>query len=267
MAVSGDTPPTVPGPPPTPNVGAGPRVLILGGTAEARELAGLLIKSGYAPVTALAGITQEPAGRAGDTRIGGFGGAQGLADYVAAQGFCALVDATHPFAMRISSYAKEAAQRTGLPLLRLERPAWTPQPDDRWIPVADNPAAVSAVPAHARVLLTIGRKEVSPYFARSDITGIVRMIEPLDMEVTGNWRVLLARPPFSLEGELRLLSDNSITYLVTKNSGGTETQAKLAAARLKGLPVIMIERPRKPQVPTVADKRQALELLRQVVSA
>jgi precorrin-6A/cobalt-precorrin-6A reductase len=226
-----------------------------------------LIKSGYAPVTALAGITQEPAGRAGDTRMGGFGGAEGLVDYVAAQGFCALVDATHPFAVRISSYAKIAAERTSLPLIRLERPAWMPQPGDQWITVANSLAAVGAIPARARVLLTIGRKEVSPYFARPDITGIARMIEPVDIEVTDNWRVLLARPPYSLEGELRLLSDNSITHLVTKNSGGTETEPKLRAARLKGLAVIMIERPHKPEVPTAPGTRQALELLRQVVSA
>jgi len=116
------------------------------------------------------------------------------------------------------------------------------------------------------VLLTIGRKEISPYFARSDLSGIARMIEPPDVDIPGNWSVLLARPPFSLEDELRLLSDNSISHLVTKNSGG-ETEAKLVAARLKGARIIMIERPPKPAAPTVADSGAALEFLRRLVTA
>jgi len=267
MAAPGDTRPTIPSPPPTASGTASRRVLILGGTAEARELAGLLIKSGFEPLTSLAGITQNPAQRAGETRSGGFGGARGLADYAGGGGFCALIDATHPFAQRISTYAKEAAELSGLPLLRLERPAWMPGPQDRWSSVANNLAAVSALPPGARVLLTIGRKEISPYFARSDLSGIARMIEPPDVDIPGNWSVLLARPPFSLEDELRLLSDNSISHLVTKNSGGAETEAKLVAARLKGARIIMIERPDKPAVPTVADSGAALEFLRRVVTA
>lgn len=242
-------------------------MLILGGTAEARTLAELLSKAGYDPVTSLAGVTQNPGVRAGELRSGGFGGAEGLSRYVAAERFCALVDATHPFATAISNYAKEAAERSGLPLLRLERPAWAPERDDRWVGVANNFAAVSAIPSAARVLLTIGRKEVLPYFARPDIAGIARMIEPVDLEVTGNWRILQARPPFSVEEELHLLSNSAISHLVTKNSGGEETRAKLVAARMRGIDVIMIRRPEKPQVPTVADPLSVIAFLDQVVSA
>ena len=240
-------------------------MLILGGTAEGRALAGLLSEAGYDPVTSLAGVTQSPSERAGETRSGGFGGVEGLCRYMAAERFDVLVDATHPFAVVISNYAKEAAERSGLPLLRLERPAWAPEPADRWVEVANNIAAVSAIPPAARVLLTIGRKEVGPYFARSDITGIARMIEAVDMEITANWQIHLARPPFSLDEELRVLSDHSISHLVTKNSGGQETHAKLVAARMTGVAVIMIGRPLKPNVPTVADPLSALAFLDQSV--
>ncbi len=270
MATPGDTPATSPKSAPTPTAKATRRVLILGGTVEARELAGLLIKSGYEPVTALAGITRNPAERPGETRKGGFGCAQGLADFAARQAFSALIDATHPFAVRISNDAMEAARMLGLPLLRLERPPWAPGPRDRWVSVADNAAAVSVLPAGARVLLTIGRKEVLPYFSRADIAGIARMIEPVDestRELARNWRIMLARPPFSLEGEVQLLADNAISHLVTKNSGGEETAAKLGAARLKGIEVIMIERPQKPECASVADAQAALLYLDRVVSA
>jgi len=242
-------------------------VLILGGTAEARALAGLLSEAGFDPVTSLAGVTQSPGERAGSMRSGGFGGAEGLSHYLVAERFDAMVDATHPFATLISNYAKEAAERLSLPLLRLERPAWVPEWGDQWVEVANDFAALSAIPPGARVLLTIGRKEVLPYLVRLDIAGIARMIEPVDMEVTGNWRILLARPPFGVEEELRLLSDNSISHLVTKNSGGEETYAKLVAARMRGIAVIMIRRPRKPKVPTVADALSALAFLDQSVSA
>jgi precorrin-6A/cobalt-precorrin-6A reductase len=242
-------------------------VLILGGTAEARALAGLLSEAGYDPVTSLAGVTQSPGDRRGRVRSGGFGGVEGLCRYMAVERFDVLVDATHPFAAVISNYAKEAAERSGLPLLRLERPAWAPEPADRWLEVSNNIAAVSAIPPAARVLLTIGRKEVRPYFARNDITGIARMIEAMDMEVTANWQILLARPPFSVEEERRLLSDHAISHLVTKNSGGQETYAKLVAARMSGVAVIMIRRPLKPSVPTVADPFSVLAFLDQSVSA
>lgn len=237
------------------------RILILGGTAEARELAGLLCDAGYAPVTSLAGITQEPAAIRGETRRGGFGGSGGLARYLTEGRCVAVVDATHPFAQMISQQASEAASRCRLPLFRLERPAWTREPGDRWIEVADHDAALRALPSGARVLLTIGRKEVLPFLARPDISGLARMIEPLPHDVSASWQVLLARPPFDLDAELQLLADQAVTHLVTKNSGGEGTRAKLTAARLRGVDVVMIARPPKPEAPSIADPRSLLILL------
>jgi precorrin-6A/cobalt-precorrin-6A reductase len=236
-------------------------ILILGGTAEARDLAGLLCDAGYAPVTSLAGITRTPAAIRGETRQGGFGGPDGLARYLEEGQFRALVDATHPFAGVISHHAKEAALRCRLPLIRLERPAWTPEPGERWIEVPDNDTALQALPRGARVLLTIGRKEVAPFLTRPDISGVARMIEPMGDAPGAGWQVLLARPPFGLDAELQLLGDHGVTHLVTKNSGGEETRAKLKAARIKGVEVVMIRRPPKPAAYTVADPRSLLILL------
>ena len=267
MASRRETTPTVSGPCPTSIAGAKGRVLILGGTTEARKLADLLDKAGLRPVTSLAGVTRTPRDISGETRIGGFGGAEGLADFLTAERISSVVDAAHPFAVVISRHAKEAAQRCNLPLVRLERPAWQAEPGDRWTEVLGIAAAVAAVPSGAHILLTIGRKEVAPFLARKDISGIARMIEPMDAEVVGNWRILLARPPFHVEKELCLFGEHRITHVVTKNSGGEDTCAKLIAARVKGIEVIMIARPAKPLVPTVGDPLAALAFLREVVSA
>lgn len=237
------------------------KVLILGGTAEARDMAGLLCDAGYAPVTSLAGLTRRPAAIRGDVRAGGFGGPEGLARYLREGGFLALIDATHPFAAVIPHHAKEAAERCRLPLIRLERPAWAPEQSERWTEVADNDAALRALPAGARVLLTIGRKEVKPFLARTDLSGVARMIEAPGGSFAPAWQVLLARPPFSLDAEMQLMGAHAITHLVTKNSGGAETRAKLTAARLKGVEVVMIQRPCKPPAYTVAEPRSVLILL------
>jgi precorrin-6A/cobalt-precorrin-6A reductase len=177
------------------------------------------------------------------------------------------VDATHPFAAAISHHARDAAEGCGLPLVRLERPAWQAEVDDRWIDVPDVEAAVAVIPPQARILLTIGRKGVMPFLGRTDISGIARMIEPIDKNVTANWRILLERPPFHVEKELCLLKDHSVTHLVTKNSGGEETRAKLVAARMNGIPVVMIARPAKPEVATAGDPQAVLSFLGKWVSA
>lgn len=267
MATRRDTTPTVSRSHPTsPAAGKG-RVLILGGTAEGRKLAELLNGAGYRPVTSLAGVTRKPSEICGETRIGGFGGPENLARYLKAERLSGVVDAAHPFAVTISRHAREAAQRCNLPLVRLERPAWHAEPGDRWIEVHGVAAAVAAIPSGAHILLTIGRKEVMPFLARTDISGIARMIEPVDTKVAGNWRILLARPPFHVEKELCLLGEHAITHVVTKNSGGEDTRAKLIAARAKGIEVIMIARPAKPHAPTVGDPLAALAFLDKVVSA
>ena len=163
-----------------------------------------------------------------------------------------MADATHPFAAQISHHGFEAARRAGIPYLRLERDPWVASKGDRWIGVADIASAVNALPFKARVMLTIGRKEIAPFLARDDISGVARMIEETPLPMPPHWQLILARPPFSLEDEQRLLTAQRITHLVTKNAGGAQTEAKLLAARVLHLPVVMIARPVKPAGQTFA---------------
>lgn len=225
------------------------RILVLGGTSDANVLARDLLKSGFDVVTSIAGVTENPVLPEGEVRVGGFGGEDGLFDYLKAEGFAALADATHPFAAQISRHGFNAAERAGIPYLRLERAAWTPLPADNWISVQNTVAAVAALPTAARVLLTIGRKEISGFLARDDLSGVARMIEMPPFELRPNWKLLLVRPPFSIDAERDLLESNKITHLVTKNAGGKLTVAKLIAARAQRIPVVMIERPQKPPAP------------------
>lgn len=224
------------------------RILILGGTRDARQLAFRLIHAGHDVTTSFAGVTENPIQPEGKVRVGGFGGVDGLRHYVQAEKIEVLIDATHPFAAIISANAAEASR--DVVLLRLERPAWTARPDDNWIEVADIDAAVAALPTHASVMLTIGRKEIAPFVSRSDLTGVARMIEPTSISMPESWNLILERPPFSLESEMALLRDNNITHLVSKNAGGGETEMKLVAARSLQIPVVMIARPNKPAVTT-----------------
>lgn len=224
------------------------KILILGGTRDARQLAFRLIHAGHDVTTSFAGVTEHPVQPEGKVRVGGFGGVDGLRQYLKAENIDVLVDATHPFAAIISANA--AAASGDVELLRLERPAWIAQPSDNWIHVADIAAAVSALPAKASVMLTIGRKEVAPFIARLDLSGVARMIEPTSVTLPANWSLILERPPFSLESEMAVLRDNNITHLVSKNAGGGETEMKLVAARSLQIPVVMIARPNKPTVTT-----------------
>jgi precorrin-6A/cobalt-precorrin-6A reductase len=243
-----------------------PRVLILGGTGEARRLAAELLEAGFVPLTSLAGVTSAPALPAGAIRSGGFGGARGLAAFLQAERFAAVVDASHPFAARISQHAAIAASTAAVPLLRLERNPWLPQPGDRWIRVPDAPAAAAALPAGARALVTIGRKEIASFFDRGEVSGIARMIETPACAVPENWMLLLQRPPYLHEAEAALMAGHRISHLVTKNAGGHETEAKLTAARQARIPVIMVERPVKPGVPTFSTSGELIAVLRGMLS-
>lgn len=228
-------------------------MLILGGTAEARELAARLAVNGAGRVvTSLAGVTRAPADIAGEVRTGRFGGVGGLMQYLEDESIGLVADATHPFAARMSHQAARAAERAGIPYFRLERPQWTPGDGDNWRMVPDMPEAAAAIPAGITVLLTAGRQEVAPFFARGDVRIVARMIEPPDAVPT-NVHVVLARPPFTVDEETALFREHGIAMLVTKNSGGETTRAKLDAARALKLPVIMVERPAKPDAPTAAD--------------
>lgn len=236
-------------------------ILILGGTGDARRLAERLVADGLHVITSLAGVTAEPVLPPGEVRRGGFGGVEGLVAYLRGQGIAAVIDATHPFAARMSIQAYTACRRCHVPLYRLERPGWTRRPGDYWTEVASAEAAALALPPAARALVTIGRKEISPFFARTDMEGIARMIEPPAEAAPPGWQVLLQRPPFDVDSEIKLMQSHGITHLVTKNAGGGETDAKLSAARQLEIPVIMIARPAKPEAICAADETTLIGLL------
>jgi precorrin-6A/cobalt-precorrin-6A reductase len=235
------------------------RVLILGGTGEARGLAGALVGRGVDVVTSLAGVTAAPVLPAGEIRRGGFGGVEGLERYLAEAGIGVIADATHPFAAVISRHAGEAAGRCGIAYLRLERPAWRPGPGDAWTEVADVAAAVAALAPGATALVTIGRKELAAFLAREDLRVVARAIEPPAFELPPGWKLVLARPPFTLEAEMGLMHEAGVSVLVTKNAGGEATRAKLDAARALGLPVVMVARPAKPDAETAATVEELVE--------
>lgn len=242
------------------------RILILGGTGEARDLAQALLAAGHSIVTSLAGVTEKPVLPAGQVRIGGFSGAGGLAAYISAENIELVIDATHPFAAQMSRQASETCRPAGVPILRLERPPWEARSDDRWTTVASIAEAANAVPAGARVLLTIGRKEAALFFARGDISGIARMIEPPADQQPAHWCVLRERPPFSVAAEVELMTTHGITHLVTKNAGGDATASKLEAARVRGIPVVMVSRPVKPDVPVFTSTDAVLRAVERVLS-
>jgi precorrin-6A/cobalt-precorrin-6A reductase len=224
------------------------KVLILGGTTEARLLADRLAADGrFELLLSFAGRTADLQLPATPYRVGGFGGAPGLAGFLERERFSALVDATHPFAARISKNAVEAAQSLDLPLIRLERPEWKPQPGDRFIEVSDMDAAARTLtPDPQRVFLSIGRQEVGAFRAAPQHDYLIRAVNAFDPGLP-RARVILARGPFQLESELELLEKEAIEVVVSKNSGTNATYAKILAARKLGLPVIMVGRPKLPE--------------------
>lgn len=242
------------------------RVLILGGTGEARELARSLSSDPrYFPVTSLAGLTREPEMIAGETRTGGFGGVKGLAQFIAEQDIDVVVDGAHPFAAQISTNAVEACASSGVPCLRLERPRWEAQGGDEWTVVDDVGAAAFAIPPEAHAFVTVGRQEIGTFFSRDDISLLARMIERPNVTIPGNAEIMLARPPFTVEQEKTLMLARGISLLVTKNAGGEATYAKVEAARRLNLPVIMIARPKKPPALTVSSSEEMLSLIGETI--
>lgn len=221
------------------------RVLVLGGTGEARRLAELLAgRPDTDAVVSLAGRTRAPAPLPLPTRIGGFGGAAGLAGYLRTAKVEALVDATHPFAERISANAVEAAAAAGVPLAVLARPAWAPVAGDRWTEVDDLTAAAAALGSDPRrVLLTVGRIGLAAFRAAPWHAYLVRTIDdPGDLGLP-DARLLLDRPPFDADAEAGLMRRERVEVLVTKNSGGPSTYGKIEAARALGLPVVVVRPP------------------------
>lgn len=239
-------------------------ILILGGTGEARQLAADLDAAGVAVLSSLAGRVFRPALPVGEVRIGGFGGPVGLAEFLRTAGIAAVVDATHPFAARISASAAAAAARTGVPLLRLERPGWRSHPDaDDWSWVPDAAAARAAASAARRPFLTTGRQSLPDFLPWADRAVVARVVDPPEIELPERWTLIQARGPYELAAERALLRQHRVDALVTKDSGGTLTAAKLAAAAELGLPVVVLERPAPPPgVCTVATVAAAVQLVR-----
>jgi precorrin-6A/cobalt-precorrin-6A reductase len=237
------------------------RILILGGTGEARALARTLDDEGVGVVTSLAGRVAHPRRPAGELRVGGFGGADGLERWLAQrQGdVAAVVDATHPFAARISASAATACARAGVALLALRRPGWSAQAGDRWHWVDDLPQAAGAIATLGRrVLLTTGRGDLAPFAAVSGAWFLVRSIDAPDPPLAPRHEVLLDRGPFTLEGELALIDRHAIDIVVTKDSGGEAGRPKLLAARRRGLPVVVVRRPPPPAVGAVSSVAEAV---------
>jgi len=240
------------------------RVLILGGTTEASELARALAGDRrFDAVLSLAGRTRTPAQAPIPSRIGGFGGVEGLVAYLRAERTDALIDATHPFAVQMSHHAVAAAELARVSMLALSRPLWLPVEGDRWTVVADMPAAARALGRSSRrVFLTIGQKDLAPFAAAPWHHYVVRSVDPPDpAALPPGAEVIAARGPFEEGAERRLLEAHRIDVLVTKNSGGTATVAKLAAARALRMPVVMVARHARPSVETVADAAAALAWL------
>lgn len=237
-------------------IGTGRRVLILGGTGEARELAGQLFASGHAVTSSLAGRTHAPILPPGAVRIGGFGGVDGLTTYLNANQIDLVVDATHPFAAQISTNAVHAAAAACVPLVRIERPQWKRPEGAAWVEVADMSEAANGLPRGARVLLTIGRQELSPFLAQTDRVFVARMIE-VPPDLPHHWTIIADRGPFTVPDETALLARHAITHLVSKNSGGALAAAKLEAAANLSIPVIMVARPILPDAQTVVSVEEA----------
>ncbi|WP_246472993.1 cobalt-precorrin-6A reductase [Pelagibacterium limicola] len=234
------------------------RILILGGTGEARALASNLIALGHEVTSSLAGRTRAPQLPPGPVRMGGFGGVDGLAAYMQEGGFTHLVDATHPFAAQISGNAVIASAKTGIPLLRLEREVWLKPESANWLEVPTMEVAAESLPAGARVLLTIGRQEVGAFFGRADCQFVARVIESPETVPEG-WKLIAVRGPFSLEDEIGLMRRHGITHLVSKNSGGDAGFAKLEAAAALGIEVLMVRRPKLPDAPTASTVEEVLK--------
>jgi precorrin-6A/cobalt-precorrin-6A reductase len=246
---------------------AGP-VLVLGGTAEARALAAVLVESGRRVISSLAGRVTDPALPVGEIRIGGFStdaldGVTGLARFLTDRRIALVVDATHPFAATITANAVEATGRTGTPLLRLQRPGWRHHPDaDRWTWVDSVREAVRAGAGSEQPFVTTGRQSLESFLAWADKRATVRVVDPPTFDLPPRWRLIRSRGPYPYADELALMRAAGTDLLVTKDSGGGHTAAKLDAARDLGVRVVVVSRPAPPSgVAQVATVAEALVLL------
>jgi precorrin-6A/cobalt-precorrin-6A reductase len=240
------------------------RLLILGGTSEAAELARAVARDARIDGTiSLAGRTRNPLPQALPSRSGGFGGIEGFVRYLQDQRIDAVIDATHPFAARMTGPAVAAPRQAGARLLVVLRPAWRQGEGDRWTMVPDMPAAARALPMQpCRVLLTVGQQELAPFANVPRHHYVIRSVDPpAPARLPPLAEMIAARGPFAEADEFLLLRARRIDVIVTKNSGGSATRAKLAAARTLRLPVVMVQRPPPPDAKTVGSVAEALRWL------
>ncbi|MFF3495865.1 cobalt-precorrin-6A reductase [Streptomyces sp. NPDC002795] len=243
-----------------------PHVLILGGTTEARRLADALHPR-VRVTSSLAGRVAAPRLPAGEVRIGGFGGAEGMADWIRGHAVSAVIDATHPFAETISFNAARAAATAHVPLLALRRPGWVPGAGDDWREVASLAEAAEAVRGAGRVFLTTGRMGLAAFAHVDDADFVVRSVDAPEPPFPPRMEVLLDRGPFTLDGEREVLADRHVDVLVTKDSGGAATSPKLVAAREAGIPVVVVRRPPVPVgVPVATTVEAAADWLHATVT-
>ena len=244
------------------------KILVLGGTADARRLAVKL--AAHNDVTlSLAGRTESPVAQGVPVRVGGFGGAEGLAGYLREKRIDLLIDATHPYAAQISANAVEATSLAGVPAIALRRPAWEQLPDDRWTLVANAAEAIGALGFVPRkVFLALGRQELAPFEAAPQHTYVIRSVDPVEPPLAvPHATYVLARGPFSEAGDRALLEEHGIDAIVAKNSGGQATYGKIAAARKIGIQVFLIRRPALPDLPSGADAEEVVAMAGHVLAA
>lgn len=242
------------------------KVLIFGGTGEARDLANRLSDHGHAVTTSLAGRTIAPLMPKGHVRIGGFGGVTALTTFLETEQFDRVVDATHPFAENMSRQVAVAAERTNIPLLRLVRPAWQKPCNADWIDVPEIAAAFAAVPEGAVVFVTSGHEGLEYCAQQKTSRFVVRLIEQPEMAMPDNTTLLIARPPYALDDEIALMRQHDITHMIAKNAGGTQTRAKIDAAATLGIVTIIVQRPVPPAAREVSSVDQALTVLQEAGS-
>lgn len=236
-------------------------LLLLGGTGEAREIAARL--QGHDAVISLAGATRNPEVQPLPTRIGGFGGAAGFEAYLRDAGITAVLDATHPFAQRITARTAAVCRPGGVPYVQFLRPAWTPEPGDHWIEIGSEGEAAGHIPQGSVVFLGTGRQTLDRFANLEGREVICRQIDPPEGSFPfEGGRFLVGRPPFSVEDEVALFGALGVDYLVVKNAGGVPSRTKLTAARQLGIPVLMIARPAQGDWPVVETVDEALKWVR-----